>query len=153
MGTYVAEEDVLSRLPEDFDISPAAEIITRRITAREAIVEVKLAHRYAIPITGTRSVEVVKSICTDLVAGDVLLTLRQEEVAREFSERYARGVLIDPAEALLNSLVSGEVLLDDATTSTEDAAMVGYDGYDDLTDEEKGDLEPAFKREQLWDTF
>ena len=148
MGTYVTDQDVLSRLNEDFPPDTWRILIDDRISAREAEVESKLSDKYTVPITGTNSLRIVKGIVADLVAGDVLLTARQNETDQEFAERYPVGILINRAQSLLDLILNGDIPLNDAVGNT-DESHTGTDGYDNLTDDEQDDSEPFFTRSQF----
>lgn len=146
MATYITDQDILNRLNPDFNFQLYRTVVDSSVAAREAYVDGCLSKRYTVPVTGTVSLKIVKSIVADFVAGDVLLAARQNEDSPiEEAERYPVGVLQRRAGLLLAMLVNGDSLLPDAPTAG-DTAYTGTDGYDSLDDEDKGDLEPAFRR-------
>lgn len=76
MAVYHTLDDVKSRLPRQIaDITPSSEPDDQQVNQLmdevESFVNAQLAGRYQLPVSGSQSLQIVKSICADLVAARV----------------------------------------------------------------------------------
>jgi hypothetical protein len=146
MGSYATRQDIVDLLHDRFDLTPYEDKANDRILEREAEIEGKLAKFYTVPITGTKSLRVIKSIVADLATSDLIFEVRQLE---EQEQVYA-NLLLGRAMAKLTDLLEGNTELTDANEVASDE-VTGTDGYEDLTSSEQLALVPVFTRSQMYD--
>jgi hypothetical protein len=84
----------------------------------EALVNARLSRRYAVPVTGTESVKLLRAICAAITAARVWGVAQSTTVA----DRTYQDVLVRDAAHTLRNIDLGRVVLTDATPSTGGAA-------------------------------
>ena len=115
----------------------------------DAIIDTKLGLRYETPITGAKSLLVMKKIEIDFVAYRVAKILEIKKnipvpdanIVTEITE----GTAFKISQDLLENLQKGLVILPDAVKTSTDGGMKSYTTTDDTN------LEPVFDvEEQQW---
>lgn len=125
---YITIDDVQSRLPSSIaEITPSSEPTDAQVSAWisevEAFVDSVLSSRYQIPITGPQSLQVVKSICADLVAARVW-RMKAAGVNDPTQLQYAEQ-LEKHALDKLNQIANGEANLPDQPETMDSSTPTG----------------------------
>ena len=114
--------------------------ITEFISQEEAVLNGKLAKRYAVPITGTEALKIAKRITTGLVKARILDILAVKTGDPKLDQSMGGGALRRAMNDLTDMIVEGKIKLTDGTPAESDEGVDDYISTDD-------DIEMKFDRE------
>jgi phage gp36-like protein len=144
--TYATTTDIQSEF-KSLPLSASSAVTTTEVEKfleeTDAIIDTFLAARYTLPITGTKSLLVLKKIEIDFVAYRVakILNLKKEvplpdeNIIQELNE----GAAYRESKKLLDGLFTGKMLLPDESPKTSGSGMSDYNSANSV--------EPIFERD------
>jgi len=140
---YCVNTDVTAMFPGMTFSASGTKITTGQIDTWivefSAIIDGQIVGVYVVPVTGTESLKVLKEICRHYVAAQVMDILTAGASGRDnpVAERWRKYAL-----DMLDKIISGDVVLTDATKVKSDITLTGK------LDEDGEEREPYFKIDQ-----
>lgn len=131
---YSLEADIQSEFKDidfaDADSKVSSAEVSAFIVQSDAFIDSKVGLRYEVPITGTESLKILKTISIWLVADRVskILRIKSNVPETETAEKSLRDMALE----MLEDIAKGVVLLSDATVKSSGSGFSSYANSEDL---------------------
>lgn len=102
------------------------------ITEADAYIDGRIGLIYETPVTGTKALEILKTISIGIVAQRVAYAMEVKSITPK-GDQYIPKDLINSAEKKLDMIVNRQLLLSDATERSTSGRVRSYSGSNTVT--------------------